>query len=177
MSEARRGHFGAASSWLVTLKRGAAPLPRHGSLLERGPLEGSHVAEELFVTDTHPLLWFAANQRRKLGSKARVAFDAYESGEASIYVPAPVIIECWMLARNGTLMLEGSLDKWWRSVQAPGLLPVELTPEDVIRAADLAWDHDDVFDRLIVATTQRLDVPLITKDGSITTWGGVEVRW
>jgi PIN domain nuclease of toxin-antitoxin system len=54
---------------------------------------------------------------------------------------------------------------------------VELTAGDVLAAGELDWDHEDVFDRLIVACALRLDLPLITGDAAITDWAGVRIHW
>jgi hypothetical protein len=94
-----------------------------------------------FVADTHALVFHAADQQRKLGRKARAHFEAFEAGEAVLYVLTPVVIE------------------------------------DVFRARALAWDHPDFFDRMIVATTLRLELPLVTADVAITELGLVKTRW
>jgi PIN domain nuclease of toxin-antitoxin system len=130
-----------------------------------------------YVLDTHPLVFYAARKLSKLGRKARNAFEEFERGEACLYVPAPVVIETWQLALNGTIMLSTSLDAWWAEIQVDELVQIDLTAEDVLRGASLDWEHDDLFDRLIVATALRLDCPLLTRDGAITEWAGVETVW
>ncbi len=132
---------------------------------------------EAFVADTQALLWFAGNARRKLGKGALRAFDAYQAGEAVLYVPAPVVLETWFLARRGTIRLEGTLSQWWRRVSSSRLIFEAMTAEDIMAAADLNWAHRDVYDRLIVATAQRLGFPLVTKDAAIADWSGVRVLW
>ena len=41
-----------------------------------------------YVTDTHPLVWYAAGKHRKLSRKALRVFNAAARDEALIYVPA-----------------------------------------------------------------------------------------
>ena len=130
-----------------------------------------------FVTDTHPLLYFAGSEERRLGRKARTAFRAFEAGEIALYVPATVVLETWLLARGGRLRLGSTLARWWQDIEGPGLVHVELTANDVLAASELEWDHKDVFDRLIVASARRLDLPLITGDAAITDWAGVPIHW
>jgi PIN domain nuclease of toxin-antitoxin system len=130
-----------------------------------------------FVTDTHPLVFYAANAVKRLGRKARQAFEAFEAGKATLYVPAPVLLETWMLARAGKLKLRTTLGAWWRDLESAGLVYEPLDGSDVIAASELDWTHDDLFDRLIVSTARRLELPLITADGAITAWGGVSVHW
>lgn len=130
-----------------------------------------------FVTDTHPLVYFAGSRERRLGRKARAAFRAFEAGQVALYVPATVVLETWLLARGGHLRFPGSLARWWQQIERPALVHVELTAGDVVAASELDWDHKDVFDRLIVACALRLDLPLITGDTVITDWGGVQIQW
>src|SRR4051812_7621169 len=118
---------------------------------------------DLFVVDTHPLLFYAGDQLRKLGRKARQVFDHFEQGRATLFVPAPVVLETWLLARNGTIELETSLQSWWRRVSRPGLVQIDLSAEDIFAAERLDWRHRDFFDRLVVATARRLDCALVTK--------------
>jgi PIN domain nuclease of toxin-antitoxin system len=131
----------------------------------------------LLVLDTHPLLWYAAGAEKKLGPAGRKAFRAYERGEGAFYVPAPVVIETWFLSMNGTIAVEGSIGGWWQRIASPTLHHVDLSHDDVLEAARLDWDHQDPFDRMIVATARRLDCPLLTKDATIRAFKGVETVW
>ena len=130
-----------------------------------------------FVTDTHPLVFHAADAPQRLGTKARKVFDAFEAGEVTLYVPAPVVLETWMLARGGKVRIKTSFAAWWRDLETAGLIHEQLTFAEVIAASELDWSHRDLFDRLIVATARRLKLPLITGDDAITEWGGVQVSW
>ncbi len=129
-----------------------------------------------FVTDTHPLVWQAA-QPRKLGRRAARAFAAYEAGDAVLYVPAPVVLESWFLVKNGRIRHDTSVEAWWRQLASPALILEPMPAEDVFAAGRLDWHHDDVFDRLIVACALRLGLPLVTADRSITDSGLVDVLW
>ncbi len=42
----------------------------------------------VFVTDTHPLLWFTLNKRGELSKPALRAFTAAETGQGYVYIPA-----------------------------------------------------------------------------------------
>jgi PIN domain nuclease of toxin-antitoxin system len=132
---------------------------------------------EAFVTDTHPLLWLRAGAARKLGRRARAAFDAYHSGGAHLFVPAAVVLETWFLSKNGTIVLDTTLERWWGHLASEQLHLEPLTAEDIFEAATLRWTHRDVYDRLIVATARRLDLPLVTADEAIMEWEGIDVIW
>jgi PIN domain nuclease of toxin-antitoxin system len=133
--------------------------------------------DNLFVLDTHPLIYYATNKLSKLGKRTRRIFQEFEGGQVYFHVPAPVIIETWLLVKNGKLRVSTSFKTWWHRLASPALIQVELNWQDVVTASELNWDHPDIFDRLIVATALRLDLPLVTKDSAISAWGGIEVVW
>ncbi len=134
-----------------------------------------------YVLDTHPLLYYAADDLKKLGRKGRAVFEGLERGESFLYVPAPVVFETWLLSLNGTIQLQTTLSAWWEDLASAGLHHLDLTRDDILHAAALDWEHRDPFDRLIVAAARRMDLPLLTKDHVIVEWaeetGGVEVVW
>lgn len=137
---------------------------------------------EAYVLDTHPLIFYATDQRRKLGRRARAAFDAFERGEGFFYVPAPVVLETAMLHRKRVIAVPTTLAAWWEALEAVGtILHEPLTRDDVLEAHALPWEHVDPFDRCIVAIARRLELPLLTRDRAITEWaersGGVEIAW
>ena len=129
------------------------------------------------VVDTHPLVWYAADERRRLSARAKKAFDRFERGECTLLVPAPVLLELWFLSLNGTIDARPSLRRWWRAMARDTLVDVPLEHEDILAASELSWTHRDPQDRLIVAIALRLDCPLLTADQAINDWGGVEVVW
>jgi PIN domain nuclease of toxin-antitoxin system len=129
-----------------------------------------------FVLDTNPVLYYAWQMDRRLGRKARAAFAAFDAGETTLYVPAPVVQETWYLhqaQRLGATTPRG----FWEAFARPELIHADLTQEDIFVASELRWGHRDSFDRLIVAIAHRLELPLITGDQEITRWGGVDVVW
>ncbi len=130
-----------------------------------------------FVSETQALIAFARDKPALLGRAALAAFEAFEAGRATIYVPAPVLVEVGNLARSGKVPLSTSPGAFLRQLAETDLVLLSLDPEDVVVAAELAWDHRDPFDRLIVATALRLGLPLITNDRAIAAWGGVEAVW
>lgn len=129
-----------------------------------------------FVADTHPIVWFAA-QPKRLSRRAARAFAAYQTGEATLFVPAPVVLETWFLRKNGRIRERASLDGWWNAIASPSLILEPMTGEDVIAAERLDWDHSDVFDRLIVVCARRLGMPLITADVAIAESELTQILW
>jgi PIN domain nuclease of toxin-antitoxin system len=129
------------------------------------------------VTDTHPLVWYATGKTRKLSATARRLFSKVEAGSCSLHVPAPVLLELWFLSQNGTIQATPSFRRWWSSVQTPSIVEVPLEHDDILAASALTTGHRDVFDRLLVVVSNRLDLPLLTADETIREMNACEVVW
>lgn len=137
------------------------------------------MSEQFLVTDTHPLIWYLANEDRKLPKKVLTAFKSAEAGSGThIWVPSAVAWELSQLMRKtdrikltasyGELIKEAFFFK--------SLTLTELQPEDLIIAHSLSFNRDP-FDSLIVATAKRLELPLISADGDITESHTCDVFW
>lgn len=129
------------------------------------------------VVDTHALVWYAGRQTRRLGKGARRAFAEFEAGAETLLVPSPVVLETWFLHKNGTIRVPTTFRAWWTLLGRSGLAHIDLAAEDVLVAAELPWAHVDPFDRLIVAIALRMGCPVLTADGAIADFAGVETVW
>ncbi len=128
------------------------------------------------VTDTHPLIYHAAGGRG-LSRGAAAFFDRCEHRDAILYVPAPVIWECGLLARVARINLRRTLRAFFDDLFSnPSFQPVDLAPAHVFDADELRFTRDP-FDALICATARSLDLPLVTRDESISESGSVKVLW
>ena len=131
----------------------------------------------LFVTDTHPLLWYAKAQSRKLGKQARKAFENAESGRSMIYVPALVMVEILEHARAGRIRLNLPPADWIDALlRRPGFALADLTLA-IVLAGESLHAIPERTDRLIAATALELGVPLITRDAEIANVRGLETIW
>jgi PIN domain nuclease of toxin-antitoxin system len=129
-----------------------------------------------FVTDTHPLIWYAQSLPRKLGRRARRAFEKAEAGQVVIYVPSMVLVESLELVRRGMVKLRLAPQDWFAALfDTGGFVNVDLT-RDVVLAAHELYAIPERSDRLIAATARSLGLPLITRDPAIGA-AGVEVVW
>ena len=132
---------------------------------------------EAAVTDTHPLIFHAAGGGR-LGQRAAAFYERCETGAAILYVPAAVMWECSLLARAGRINLRRSVRTFFDDLFSnPAYQPLDLTPEQVLRADELPRFNRDPFDALIVATAQIAGLALVTRDGDIRESGAVRVVW
>ncbi len=131
---------------------------------------------EAVVTDTHPLLFHAAGDRR-LGRAAAAHFRACEARQALIYVPAAVIWEISLLQHVDRIDLKRPVRTFFDDLFSnPAYQPVDLTSAQVL-LADENRPNDDPFDALICAAAIALDLPLMTRDGEISRSGVVRTMW
>lgn len=130
----------------------------------------------VFVTDTHPLAYYADRRFSKLSKRARSLFDDAQEGAVLISVPTIVLAELTILLRLERLRIPMPFDKWCRDIDAePGFSIEPLLWTDINEMRQLPFK--DPFDRMIVGTAKRLRLPLITKDAEITDSGLVETVW
>ena len=131
----------------------------------------------VYVTDTHPLIWYAANQKAKLSRKALRVFEKAWTNQAFIYVPAPVLWEIALLIKAGQIKLPQPFAQWAAALNIQPGFEVALLDAAVLETSLNVRINGDPFDEVIVATALTLDLPLITKDAAITESQLVEVIW
>ena len=66
----------------------------------------------IYVTDTHPLVWYASGQRRKLSKRVIRIFEDADRNTVLVYVPVMVLWEVSMLIRGRRLELRQPFDHW-----------------------------------------------------------------
>ncbi|MEW6281674.1 MAG: PIN domain-containing protein [Candidatus Eremiobacterota bacterium] len=131
----------------------------------------------LAVTDTHALIWYAQQRRRRLGRHARRLFEEADAGRAVIYVPTVALVEVFDAARKGLIELANGTHTWVRNLLACGsFVAIDLTVE-IVLAAEQLYDIPERMDRLIAATAVHLETPLITRDPEIASMAGLQLLW
>ena len=130
----------------------------------------------LYVTDTHPLVWYATGKHAKLSKKALRAFNAAAREEALIYVPGFVLWEVAVLLKIGCIALNEDYGEWAEHLVAqPGFELADFSVQVTTEA--YTYPFLDPFDGVITATAKVMDLPLITKDMEIDESRLVEVYW
>jgi PIN domain nuclease of toxin-antitoxin system len=130
----------------------------------------------VYVTDTHPLVWYATNKQANLSKKALSAFNAASREEALIYVPGFVFWEIVMLLKIGRVSVQESYGDWAEHLVAhPGFDIAPFTVE--VASEAYAYPFADPFDAVITATAKVLDLALITRDQDITDSKLVDIHW
>ncbi|HLX11208.1 MAG TPA: PIN domain-containing protein [Bacteroidota bacterium] len=121
------------------------------------------------VIDSHALFWFITNNS-KLSERAKKAIQ-----EASVVVvPSIVVMEILYIFEKHNLA--------HRFVDFLGELKVRkylIYPLDIeVIAQTVAIPHDlEMHDRIILATAQLIDAPLLTKDREIKKYYSKTIGW
>ena len=130
----------------------------------------------LYVADTHALVWVLTDQKHRLGGRARKVFEAADRGQAVVRFSVITLMELDWLEAAGRLKFKESLEDLVRRLSvAVGYDFVPLTVEIVLRSRK--FRALDSIDRLIVATAEELDCPLITADTAIQERNPVPIVW
>jgi PIN domain nuclease of toxin-antitoxin system len=131
-------------------------------------VSGPEAVSDIFVTDTHALIWHMTGQARRLGRRARALFHRADHGDGvRILIPVLVLAEVLEARRMGGIELSGGFTHWVDHIEAhPGFSIVSLSTEVVLLSAEMMGIPERP-DRLIAATAVHLGYPLITRDPEI----------
>jgi len=94
------------------------------------------------------------------------------------YASSISIWELGIKVKGGKLDLPVTVDEFARRLEGGGI--VELLPVDTtawLRTLSLDWAHRDPADRVIAATAQIKQVPILTKDRVLHEFTDVECVW
>jgi PIN domain nuclease of toxin-antitoxin system len=131
----------------------------------------------IYVTDTHPLVFWSSNRRRRLGNRARRILQETEQGKHSIIVPIVVLEEINRLVERKIVRLEVPFRRWAEELERSLNFQVQAyTLEVLLESVSLAAIRDPA-DRAIVATARQLRCPLITADELIRDGEWVDTVW
>lgn len=122
------------------------------------------------LLDTHVFLWWDC-QDKALNADARapIADPANQ-----VFVSAASIWEIAIKRRLNKLDFRGSAAA---AIGANGFRELPVLPVDAGQAGDLAWQHNDPFDRMLVAQARRLTFTLVTADAAIHAYPHVAQIW
>ena len=131
----------------------------------------------IYVTDTHPLVFWSSNRRRRLGNRARRILQETEQGKHSIIVPIVVLEEINRLVERKIVRLEVPFRRWAEELErSPNFQVQAYTLEVLLESVSLAAIRDPA-DRAIVATARQLRCPLITTDELIRDGEWIDTVW
>ena len=127
-----------------------------------------------FLTDTHALLWHFINSP-KISQKTREIFNKCERGECIIFIPSIVIAECLSIfdKKKITFDFKALFNQIKRSDNY-AIIPLD---HEVLQKMTDTTEVTELHDKIIVATTKLLEVPLITKDASFRDLENITTIW
>ena len=119
--------------------------------------------------DTLVFLWWDQATALNADTRAVIADPANQ-----IFVSAVSIWEIAIKRRLRKLDFRGSAVT---AIGANGFHELPILPIDAENAGALAWQHNDPFDRILVAQARRLTFTLATADAAIRAYANVAQMW
>ncbi|HYO98273.1 MAG TPA: type II toxin-antitoxin system VapC family toxin [Polyangiaceae bacterium] len=128
----------------------------------------------MIVLDTHAWLWWVQGAGSELPAGARRFIDC----SPAVGVASVSCLEVAWLAKKGRIALPVPIEEFFAAaLEGSGVELIALTPSIAARSAALPDIHRDPIDRVIIASAIDRDAELITRDGMISQYPGVRVRW
>jgi PIN domain nuclease of toxin-antitoxin system len=121
------------------------------------------------LLDTHVFLWWDQATALNADTRAVIGDPANQ-----IFVSAVSIWEIAIKRRLRKLDFRGSAVT---AIGANGFHELPILPIDAENAGALAWQHNDPFDRILVAQARRLTFTLATADAAIRAYANVAQMW
>ena len=131
----------------------------------------------IYVTDTHPLIFWASDRKNRLGKRARKIFQEVEQGKHSIVVPLVVLEETARLIERKVVRLSVPFRRWAEELDRSANFQVQpYTIEILLESVSLGAIRDPA-DKAIVASARQLRCPLITADELIRDGNWIDTVW
>ena len=125
------------------------------------------------LLDTHVLLW-AIDRPEQLDEAAR---EEIRSARNRVVVSAASAWEIAVKHQSGRLRLpDPPLTYVPRRMVDSGCKPLSIEHAHALRAGQLPRHHRDPFDRVMIAQSQILDLPVVTRDPAFSLYD-VDLLW
>jgi len=131
----------------------------------------------IYVTDTHPLVLWASDRKRRLGKPAHRIFQEVEQGRHSVIVPIAVLEEAARLVEKKVIRLAVPFRRWADELDRSANFQVQPYTIEILLESVALTAIRDPADRAIVATARHLRCPLITADEIIQGGKWVDAVW
>jgi PIN domain nuclease of toxin-antitoxin system len=131
----------------------------------------------IYVTDTHPLVFWASDRKRRLGKRAQRIFEEVEQGKHSVIVPIAVLEEAARLVEKKVIRLAVPFRRWAAELDRSANFQVQPYTIEILLESVALTAIRDPADRAIVATARHLRCPLITADEIIQDGKWVDTVW
>jgi PIN domain nuclease of toxin-antitoxin system len=128
----------------------------------------------MILLDTCTLLWLAADQ----SSLSETAIQAIQKNANCLYVSAISAYEIAIKNRQGKILLPMAPDEWFPAVlKHHGIEEIPVTSAIAAAYAMLPDWHDDLCDRIIIATAKEYNMPVLTPDPFLAQYKQIQVTW
>ena len=127
-----------------------------------------------FVADTHALVWWFTNSP-KIGKKAAKAFADSEKGNLVIVIPSIVLAEALSIFDKKRISFD--FKKLFKQVRDSDNFVIMALDYPILEAMLDLQDLPELPDKIIVATANYLDLPLITKDATLQKLSIIKTIW
>ena len=126
-----------------------------------------------FLIDTHAWLWLQSDPERLPPS----VLDMLEDLGNDVFVSAASAWEIAVKHQSGRLRLpDPPLTYVPRRMVDSGCKPLSIEHAHALRAGQLPRHHRDPFDRVMIAQSQILDLPVVTRDPAFSLYD-VDLLW
>lgn len=132
----------------------------------------------MILLDTHVLVWWVNDEKRKFSRKARQALEQHGKRN-ELLVSSISFFEITTLERCGRLRLKIPVAEWLANVRRLPEYCLEPLTDDIAERAGQLGDafSGDPADRLIAATALLRAVPLVTYDEKLRETGLLTTIW
>jgi PIN domain nuclease of toxin-antitoxin system len=125
------------------------------------------------LLDTHAWVW-SLGADHLLSERARAAITTADV----VYLSPISFFEIGQKVRNGRWPeMNAHVQSLPEILRNQGGVLAPLSPEICLKASLMDWEHRDPFDRLILATAEIMQVPLVSKDSVLLERHSAHVIW
>lgn len=128
----------------------------------------------MYVTDTHPWLWFLSSDQR-LSKKAESIFDSAERSKETIVIPSIVIAESIYIANKKGYNLK--MKEIIEDLETSSNYIIKNMDYSILKSISTDERDFSIHDKIIVVTGEKEDNKIISRDKKIQKQAGVEVIW
>lgn len=126
------------------------------------------------LLDTHVLLWLLVDPTQFPTPTLSTIRDPHNE----LLISSASTWEIATKHRLGRLgQAQAVIDGYAAHLEVLGATELPITGRDALTAGQMTWDHQDPYDRMLVAQAMIRSLELVTKDDEITDFGGVNVVW
>ncbi len=128
----------------------------------------------MYLLDTCVLLWIADSQE----ALSEKAIQIISQNPGNLFISAITGFEIAVKSEKKALILPLPPDEWLRkALKLHGIEEIPMTCDIGAKSAMLPKIHRDPCDRVIIATSLKHNMPILTKDTTMPQYPDVKIVW